>query len=850
MIMRSLYCGILILAVTFVGIASAFSQVILKEDFQDKAPVKSWTASGKYKINFIGLTTENALSGRKVFKLDVSFMENTKGYYYFKIPCKFMPSDNFRLKSRVLIGKESTGKFGLGLNAYYPSLRHSGCRELTKGYTFTNNWLNLDIEASGWLQRLKTRFCKKYAPLADAGNLSPYIDGIVFFLFGSQKGKRVVVYLDKIEVIGNSIPEQDWKKLRIQRWTPILKKQQKLLTEYQDTLNKYLKGNGISAFGTNCTKFISKVKQLQNRYGKKFILSNNDYKRIKRDISDLKSATTARFSEKALIYTLDNPMISAMITPNAPVPRQARLGGKNIKIVAAKGEFESFSILVKAMKKLNKLTVICDSLKSSSGKIISTSAVDLKSVKCWYQSGGSWHTFIQGGSRKLTPELLLNDDSLVKVDDQQKTNFIKLRLASGDKYWNVDDPTWNQKRGSGLLPVDKFPIRDAKKLLPLRLDVNQLKQFWGTIQVPQTAPPGIYTGTLKVLNENEVLTRIKLTLRVLPFRLPMPKTRYELKNDFISSIFYRSRYNPVFPLGTISSEFRSIKQLTAELKNMRDHNIYNPNCYQNFEDKDSLTKMLELRNAAGMKGLPIFFIGFITKPSWKTKTEELVQRIKAIKSFMGKFDVPEYYCFGIDEAHEERLLEQLDVWENIHKAGGKIFSTGTMRNLKYIGGKVDIQVLFGRPERLKLELWKEKNKKIKLLAYAWPQGGIENPVINRRGLGMTTWLANYDGIMTYAYMHSMGNGWNDFDHHKYREHNYVYPTVDGVVSTIALAGLREGIDDIRYATKLKQLIKQHKNGSKAQLAVMAQDYLNEITATGSLKLIRLEIINYILKLLN
>jgi hypothetical protein len=250
-----------------------------------------------------------------------------------------------------------------------------------------------------------------------------------------------------------------------------------------------------------------------------------------------------------------------------------------------------------------------------------------------------------------------------------------------------------------------------------------------------------------------------------------------------------------------------------------------------------------------MKDLPIYYVGFITAPSWKNKPEEFIQRVKAVKAFMKKFDVPEYYCFGIDEAHGERLLAQLDVWKNVHKAGGKIFSTGTMRNLKYIGDKTDIQVLSGRPERLKAELWKEKNKNLKLLAYAWPQGGVEDPVINRRGLGMTTWLANYDGTMTYAYMHSMGNGWNDFDHLKYREHNYVYPTTDGVISTIALAGFREGVDDIRYATKLKQLIEQHQNGPKAKLAASAQDYLNEIAASENLQLIRLEIIDYILKLL-
>ncbi|MFA6715402.1 MAG: hypothetical protein WCS27_08485, partial [Victivallaceae bacterium] len=129
------------------------------------------------------------------------------------------------------------------------------------------------------------------------------------------------------------------------------------------------------------------------------------------------------------------------------------------------------------------------------------------------------------------------------------------------------------------------------------------------------------------------------------------------------------------------------------------------------------------------------------------------------------------------------------------------------------------------------------------------QGGIENPLLNRRGLGMKVWLAGYDGTMTYAYMHGMGNPWNDFDHQTYRDHNYVYPTADGVISTPALAGFREGVDDIRYATKLQQLIEQNRTGPKAGLANSAQNYLDQLKPGDDLYLMRLEMIDYILKLL-
>ena len=832
-----------------VGALSSYGQSIFEEDFQKKSPVEFWTSNGKYKINFMGLTTENAPKGRKVFKLDVSFLKQAWGYYYFKIPCKFMPSGNFKLKVRTLAGKDNSGEFGFGVNVFYPELGRDGCQKLNKSITGSNGkWQTLELDAGGWLLKSKADFSKKYAPLANADNLSPYVNGIVLFLYGTGKNKRITLYLDKVEVSGQTIPEIDWKELQQKHWNPVLQKQQKLLAEYRTLVDKYIQTTGKSTFADNCQKLLEKLEKKQKQRGRRFLLNLNDYQQIMRNMADLKTAGNKKLSDNALVYTLNNPVINTMILPSGTVPEQALLGGKELKVVAAQGEFEPFSILVKAIKKLDKLTIICDNLKNSDGAIIPAANIDLKSVKCWYQSGGAWYTYAQSNSRKITPELLLNDDSLVKVDDKLKTNFIKLRFPDGSKYWNADDPKWNKKRGTVILPIDKFPIRDTKKLLPLTLNANHLKQFWGTVKAPQNACAGIYTGTLKVVNGNDILAKITLKVRVLPFTLPMPKTRYDLKHDFICSIFYRSRYSPKYPAGTISSESRSLEQIAAELKNMYEHNIYNPNCYQGFGDKASLGKMLQLRNAAGMKGLPVYYIKLITYPAWAKQPDMLTKQVIEIKNFMQKFGVPEYYCFGVDEAYGKHLQAQLEVWQLVHNAGGKIFATGGMRNLP-TADKVDIEVLSHKPERSKAKLWKEKNKKVKLLAYAWPQGGIEDPVINRRDLGLVTWLANYDGIMTYAYMHSMGNGWNDFDHLKYREHNYVYPTTDGVISTLALAGFREGVDDIRYATKLKQLIEQCGKGPKAKLAAAAQAYLDKLDANDDLYLIRLEMIDYILKLL-
>jgi len=74
---------------------------------------------------------------------------------------------------------------------------------------------------------------------------------------------------------------------------------------------------------------------------------------------------------------------------------------------------------------------------------------------------------------------------------------------------------------------------------------------------------------------------------------------------------------------------------------------------------------------------------------------------------------------------------------------------------------------------------------------------------------------DYDGAMDFAYMwaeraknpfgsvnSNSSNYWNDFDGEIFRDHNAVYPTVDGVIDTIQWEGFREGVDDVRYLSTL------------------------------------------------
>lgn len=840
---------------SFEWVLFASDNVIFNEDFQQQSPVEFWTASVKYKINFMGLTTENAQPKRKVFKLDLTFENDAWGHCYFKIPCDFVPKKDIRIKARMLIGKESTANVSIGLNLLYPIIGKSACSPIQKPFDTTGNkWLDVDWDVTPWFCKHDNDIINKYGGLAQPVNLTPKADSLAIFTFGRNKNNRLVLYFELLSVTGETYPLDQYKDVQSKRWQPVIDRQKTILEEFKQALTSYEQSAGRNTvMGKVSAELFAKLEKSMQNEGNQFVITPDDYKMLQGNMADMQTVSSARGNRKAIVYVLNNPIISDKVLPDAPVPSAIKAKNEgDIKVIAAKSESESFSIIVKALQTLKGLTLTCDTLKQINGKnIISEKNIDIKIVKCWYQSGSAWMNPFQTDSRILVPELLLNDDSLVKVDDAQKTNYLKLQFTDQCKYWNVDDKKYNRKEDiKTVLPVADFPFYDSPKLLPCELEAGRVKQFWITIKVSQTASPGIYTGNLKVSDCDNTLANFSLKLRVLPFELPKPATRYNTGLEYVSSIYYRSVYDLKYPNGTLTSEWRSLEQIAAELKNMREHNIYNPNCRQSFKDDGILLgKMLELRNASGMEGLPVYYMGFVTEHILAQKKEELTSSLNKISALMNKYGVPKFYCYGLDEAEGEKLRKQFEIWKNIRSCGVGIFAAGEMKNFKDSATALDIQVLSGNPERTKAEQWHKQNTNIQLFAYACPQGGVEDPELNRRGLGLLPWLANYDGVMTYAYMHSMGNGWNDWDNEKYREHNYVYPTTDGVISTLALAGYREGIDDIRYATLLMQLIRNNQNQNKASIAEEAKKYMDALTSEGDLQLARMEMIKYILKLL-
>jgi len=256
-----------------------------------------------------------------------------------------------------------------------------------------------------------------------------------------------------------------------------------------------------------------------------------------------------------------------------------------------------------------------------------------------------------------------------------------------------------------------------------------------------------------------------------------------------------------------------------------------------------------VRDEAGMRGLPLYSVGVsVGNPSTEAQLANLRKKIGKVRAITEPFGIREVYLYGIDEARGERLLSQRKAWKLIREAGAKSFVAGYKGHFDMVGDLLDVQVQAYVPSREDAARWHSAGGKI--FCYANPQTGPENPELFRRNYGLYLWLQNYDGAMTYAYQHAFGNIYNDFDHATYREHVFSYPTVDGVLPTLAIEGYREGINDIRYGTLLKTMIEANAGteGPKAETARRASEWLKQLDTERDLETIRTEMVAFILKL--
>lgn len=534
-------------------------------------------------------------------------------------------------------------------------------------------------------------------------------------------------------------------------------------------------------------------------------------------------------------------------------PDDGEKGGA-IRIVAAMGEIESASIVVSADREIPEFTLAVGDLVSKSGDRIPAGNFDPYVIKVWYQNGNAWWNYFHDVGLKLVPELLLRDENLIKVDEKEVANFVRVNNPKGVEWRWVSPP-------HAIDPGFKSavePVFDAPSLMPAKIEKGKYKQFWINVKVPGDAKPGLYEGNIALVANGKKACDVPVKLRVLPFALPDPKTYYDLKSDFYAMLYVCSTGNiDVFMRRNGGDRQNAEKKLMARLKMQASYG-YTDALYLGYRPgrigEEQTVRQLEMAKEAGMRTDPFFECFHATHGSTAADEAppENVYRARRDIRIAGDFlhkllGHRNFWPAGGEEPGLGSILKFRPVWKEVHKAGYNLMCNGQDRSS--VGGFNDeLRVHGGIADASHARF--SHAVKGKIGNYAGPHNGPENPEYMRRRHGMSLYKKDFD--MTYNYDWCEGD-WNDL-RGAYRI-TAVYETRDGFVSTTQWEGMREAIDDIRYSTLLLQLAEEAyaygpAETEKYYAARKAMRFVALFDGeTGDLDAYRMETIGHILKLM-
>ena len=523
-----------------------------------------------------------------------------------------------------------------------------------------------------------------------------------------------------------------------------------------------------------------------------------------------------------------------------------------LRVIAARGEFEGVSFLVFPFADLDGVQFAPTEFRCGTS-VLPAASVDLKTVKVWYQQGTAWCGFHADHlNRVATPELLLHDEALVEVDHRRKENYLRCEYAPGRSEYRWISFTPAQcgfSKAAGTTFVCNSWVSDAPSLRPVRLQRQAFRQFVATFHIPADAQPGLYDGAITAAVGGKEVCRIPVELRVLPFELPRPRTFYDPEREFLGCAYvYRGLAVDESGIG----------------RNFAEHNVLNPHLRVPTSDEDA-RRMVETVRETGLSdrllskalpyaGWPLSYPPQETDKHWlefvdsaRTLTNALVR----LRRYAG--EEAEIFAFGCDEADAEGVRRERWNWQTWQSLGAKVFATTHFhRYLLFCLDFANVPIQPSAPRKELVDAWHAANPGMRIAWYADPHSGPENPAFARRLYGWTTWRNDYDGFYQYI---AFNNYWTEF--WCARESNLrglvlCYPQRDGVLDTLQWEGLREGVDDVRYGTLLRQLAaraRASKDISTVYAARAASTWVAQVDAQrSSLESLRLECIARILDL--
>lgn len=786
------------------------------EGFEGELPaVALWASRGTPPtVTTLAPSTEKAFAGSQSLKIDVTFGDST--YYYFGLPLRLPVAGKLRISARLWVAEGNQNHVGFGLNFAFPPTTHTGCGPIASYTKPEAEWklIEADLVESG--RDCAANVMGNYVRGVNGKDVGVLLDRWSLFLTG-EPGKRVVAYLDDIRIAGEVPAEPaylqqvqatfDASRASFQRdvqtWEQQLAEAQPIVATAPAHLAEAPKL--VAAVATANQH----AQELLAQFRKDAYAGPNEVAQLQRELRVLQgwpqalaALNEARAAGRRFLVAPCNHVTTVFRAGSSELASLIS-GETALQGAACAGEYESLSAIVYALQETPGLTVACSPL-TSPGATLPAAAVDVRIAKSWFQGASTGISYTK--DKWLIPELLLKDDKLVRVDVEKQENYVRSTAVGGSESYLLC---------SGPDSTDLKDVRplDAATLQPLDLAAGDSREFWLTLHVPEDAAPGAYQGTLTFTSQAGTAA-LPLQLTVHPFTLQAPRLTY--------SIYYRGTLAPDGQ-PTISSEGKSAEQYRAEMADLKAHGVPYPTNYQNREGK--LQRVLEIRRECALPGGPFYNLGYCVGPQTEAQLPELRQEVAWWLEALKPYGYTTVYFYGIDEATGDALARQKAAWQATQESGAKTFVACYKKTFEAMGALLNTAVLAGPPDPE--EAAKYHAVGAQAFCYANPQVGVEDPAVYRRNFGLVLWKAGFDGAMDYAYQHGFNHVWNDFDDKTYRDHNFTYPTVNGVIPTLAWEGFREGVDDVRYATTLEQAI-QAAPAARRQDAAAAAKWLEAL----------------------
>ena len=478
--------------------------------------------------------------------------------------------------------------------------------------------------------------------------------------------------------------------------------------------------------------------------------------------------------------------------------------GAPVRIVAARGEYEPGSFVVYPLSSLGKVQFDVGDLKSAEGATFPAKELDLRVVKVWYQAGNAWISYFQDTGLVLCPELLLHDEDLIKVDTEKVANYARLTDANGKtSYWWLTPPRriayrFNNVPGlGGASPFRAMGLsfRDALSFAGATLDEGVFKQFLLTAHVGEDVRPGLYKGAIALSRGGKPLASVPVSLRVLPFKLPSPKTFRNPGKDFLvhNSEYYLN--NGSIRALNGNDEILARRQYEAIQRDIAAHGVTHPG------NPDAIRRPA----IAKAMGQELDHLRTSHEARLADKAEMRYDARRLRRLFARAFpDATEFYI-GFNNEYGLALLRSAREMARIYRDQGIGFHSDS--RYAYAAGYdiADFHMLPVSPDAgaaMAADKAAIVNPTGRYAWYACQHVGVENPAFVRRQYGISPWRAGFSACYNYA--HHLG-GFNDIAGDTYRSMNVFYGCGDGVIDTLAWEGFREAVDDVRYATLLQSL---------------------------------------------